>query len=114
MKRFFALCAAMLLWLLAGPMSIQDAGFALSYAASAGIMLLMPPFRRLAGLEALDHSLSSARGTRRALLEGVRYAGDLLCASLAAQLATLPLVVAFFGGQPLLSLPFNLVCVPIL
>ena len=107
------LCAAMLIWLAAKPMSVQDPGFALSYAASAGIMLLMPPFRRLAGLEAMDHSLASARGTRRALLEGVRYAGDLLCASLAAQLATLPLVVAFFGGQPLLSLPFNLVCVPL-
>jgi len=43
----------------------------------------------------------------------VAYVGDLICASVAAQLATLPLVVASFGGQPLLSVPFNLICVPL-
>ena len=107
------LCAAMLAWLAAKPMSVQDPGFVLSYAASAGILLLMPPFRRLTGLDALDHNLPSTHGMRRTLMQVAHYVGDLTCASLAAQLATLPLVVAFFGGQPLLSLPFNLVCVPL-
>jgi len=107
------LCAAMLLWLMARPLSVQDTGFALSYAASAGILLLMPPLRRLAGLEALDRRLLFVDGAKGALLRCARYVGDLLCASLAAQLATLPLVVQFFGGQPLLALPFNLVCVPL-
>ncbi|MER2142709.1 MAG: ComEC/Rec2 family competence protein, partial [Eubacteriales bacterium] len=107
------LCAVMLLWLLAKPLSIQDTGFALSYAASAGILLLMPPMRRLTGLAAVEQRLPKLRGITRALLQGVLYVGDLLAASLAAQLATLPLVVAAFGGQPLLSVPFNLLCVPL-
>ncbi len=107
------LCAAMLLWLLAKPLSIQDTGFALSYAASAGILLLMPPMRRLAGLEGLERQLPKLKGVRHTLLQGVLYVGDLLAASLAAQLATLPLVVAAFGSQPLLSVPFNLICVPL-
>ena len=107
------LCAAMLLWLLAKPLSVQDTGFALSYAASAGILLLMPPLRRLVGLEGLSRWLPRFRGVRHTLLGGLVYVGDLLVASLAAQLATLPLVVAAFGGQPLLSVPFNLVCVPL-
>ena len=107
------LCAAMLLWLLAKPLSVQDTGFALSYAASAGILLLLPPLRRLVGLEGLSRRLPHLRGIRRVLLGGLVYVGDLLAASLAAQLATLPLVVAAFGGQPLLSVPFNLVCVPL-
>lgn len=107
------LSAAMLLWLLAKPLSIQDTGFALSYAASAGILLLMPPMRRLMGLEGLERRLPKVRGVAHTLLQGVLYVGDLLTASLAAQLATLPLVVAAFGGQPLLSVPFNLICVPL-
>ena len=101
------LCAVMLLWLLAKPLSIQDTGFALSYAASAGILLLMPPMRRLTGLAALEQRLPKLRGITRALLQGVLYVGDLLAASLAAQLATLPLVVAAFGGQPLFGYCFG-------
>ena len=107
------LCGVMLAWLLAKPLSLEDTGFALSYAASAGIMLLMPPLRRLAGLEGLARRLPGIHGPRHVLLQGVAYVGDLMCASVAAQLATLPLVVAAFGGQPLLSVPFNLICVPL-
>lgn len=107
------LCGVMLVWLLAKPLSLEDTGFALSYAASAGILLLMPPLRRLVGLESLGRRLPGIHGIRRALLHAALYAGDLVCASVAAQLATLPLVVASFGGQPLLSVPFNLVCVPL-
>lgn len=107
------LCGVMLAWLLAKPLSLADTGFALSYAASAGIMLLMPPLRRLVGLEGLTRRLPGIHGPRHMLLQGVAYVGDLMCASVAAQLATLPLVVAAFGGQPLLSVPFNLICVPL-
>ena len=107
------LCGVMLVWLMVKPLSLEDTGFALSYAASAGIILLMPPLQRLVGLEGLNRSLPRIHGARHALLQGVSYVGDLICASVAAQLATLPLVVASFGGQPLLSVPFNLVCVPL-
>ena len=107
------LCGVMLAWLMVKPLSLEDTGFALSYAASAGIILLMPPLRRLVGLEGLNRRLPGIRGIKHALLRGVAYVGDLICASVAAQLATLPLVVASFGGQPLLSVPFNLICVPL-
>ena len=49
------------------------------------------------------------RWPRRLVTDAV----DLLCASLAAQLMTLPAVVACFGVQSVVSLPFNLVCVPL-
>ena len=107
------LCGVMLAWLLAKPLSLGDTGFALSYAASAGIILLMPPLQRLFGLEGLNRRLPRIHGARHAILQGAAYVGDLICASVAAQLATLPLVVASFGGQPLLSVPFNLICVPL-
>ena len=107
------LCAVMLAWLIAKPLSVQDAGFALSYAASAGILLLLPPLERLTGLDGLRRRLPTFNRRKRALLNAVVYVSELLCVSLVAQLATLPLVVAFFGGQPLLSVPFNLVCVPL-
>ena len=107
------LSAAMLAWLLAKPLSIGDAGFVLSFSASAGILLLTPPLMRLTGLTALQRRRRRATGLRRAWLAIAYYFPSLLCASLAAQLATLPGVVAFFGVQSIISLPFNLVCVPL-
>lgn len=107
------LCVALIIYLMIKPLNVADAGFVLSFSASAGILLLMPPMMRLVGLDALDHSLHKATGARRAWLSLAYYFPSLLCASLAAQLATLPAVVAFFGVQPIMSLPFNLVCVPV-
>ena len=107
------LCAVMLAWLAVKPLSVQDTGFALSYAASAGILLLLPPLERLTGLEGLRRRLPTCGRRKRVLLKAVVYVADLLCVSLAAQLSTLPLVVAYFGGQPLLSVPLNLICVPL-
>ena len=107
------LCAAMLLWLLVKPLSVGDAGFVLSYTASAGIMLLMPPLNRLMGLEALQRRKPSPKRSVRLLRRLALYVPSLLSASLAAQLATLPAVIAFFGVQSVVSLPFNLVCVPL-
>ena len=99
--------------LLVHPLAVGDAGFVLSYSASAGILLLMPPLMNLTGIDALGRRREKATGLKRLELNLAYYFPSLLCASLAAQLATLPAVVAFFGVQPLLSLPFNLVCVPL-
>ena len=107
------LCTAMLFYLLARPMDVADAGFALSFSASAGILLLMPPLSRLLGLEALQKRKLPFRRFKRLLRRALLFLPTLLCASLAAQLATLPAVIAWFGVQPLLALPFNLVCVPL-
>ena len=107
------LCAAMLAWLLARPLSIADAGFVLSYAASAGIVLLLPPIERMTGVEALRRRSMKLHTPRRVPVRIALYIASLLCVSLAVQLTTLPYVIGFFGGQPLLSVPFNLVCVPL-
>ncbi len=107
------LSVAMLGYLLVHPLAVGDAGFVLSFSASTGILLLMPPLMSLTGLTLLDRRREKATGMRRLWLDAAYYFPSLLCASLAAQLATLPAVVAFFGVQPLLSLPFNLVCVPL-
>lgn len=107
------LCASMLIWLAVKPLSVGDVGFALSYAASAGIILIGPPLRQLTGVEALMKRKRSRNRAVRLLHSVEVYFPALLCASLAAQLATLPFVVAYFGVQSVISLPFNLVCVPL-
>lgn len=107
------LCAAMLLWLWVNPLSVEDAGFALSFSASAGILLLTPPMRRALGIEALLRKKPSPKRSARVLRRAALFIPTLLCASLAAQLATLPCVLAYFGVQSIVSLPYNLVCVPL-
>ncbi len=107
------LAAALIAYLMIKPLNVVDAGFALSFSASAGILLLMPPLLHLTGLTELNRKREKALGWQSALLNIAYYFPSLLCASLAAQLATLPAVVAFFGVQSILSLPFNLVCVPL-
>ena len=107
------LAVALVGYLAIKPLAVGDAGFVLSFSASAGILLLMPPIMNLVGITGLGRIREKATGRRRVLLNLAYYFPSLLCASLAAQLATLPAVVAFFGVQPLLSLPFNLVCVPL-
>ena len=107
------LSAAMLLYLLIRPLAIGDTGFVLSFTASAGLLLLSPPIQRLFGVEALQHRLFLDSAKRRLPRRLLYYFASLLCASLAAQLATLPAVAACFGVQSVISLPFNLVCVPL-
>ena len=106
--------AALLASLLLRPLSVEDPGFVLSYSATAGLILLTPPLQRLFGVPRVEKHIPRHSPVYRATLwKLLRYALTLLCASLAAQLASLPGVVAFFGVQPLLALPFNLVCVPV-
>ena len=107
------LAAAMLVYLLARPLDIGDAGFALSFGASAGLILLTPPLTEALGIDRLRRRKPPARRSLRLLRALALYLPELLCASLAAQLATLPAVVAWFGVQSVVSLPFNLVCVPL-
>ena len=107
------LAAALLVWLAARPLDIGDGGFILSFAASAGILLLLPPILRLFRLDRVAGAHVGWRPWRRFAWRVTRYFATLLCASMAAQLATLPAVVACFGAQSVVSLPYNLVCVPL-
>ena len=107
------LCVAMLGWLMVKPLYIDDAGFVLSFSASAGILLLTPPLTQLFGIAALRRRKPSPDPLKRFFRRAALYVPTLLCASLAAQLTTLPAVIGFFGVQSVVSVPFNLICVPL-
>ena len=107
------LAAAALLTLTARPLLLEDVSFVLSYGASAGILLLLPPLESLLCLDRLRDRKPEKSRVRRLWARLRLYLPELFCVSLSAQLATLPAVVAFFGVQSLVSLPFNLICVPL-
>lgn len=88
-----ALVAATLLAI--SPLSLGDPGFQLSFAAAAGIMHMSPLLSRLVPTR-WPRSLS------------------LLCsASLAAQIATLPVLLAHFAAVPLYGLASSLLLIPL-
>ena len=107
------LCAAMLFMLMVKPMNILDNGFVLSFTASAGIILLTPPLTNLLGLKEFLKVKPTGNFLKSSLRKIAVYFPNLLCATLAAQLATLPAVVAYFGIQSVISVPCNLICVPL-
>ncbi|WP_231502549.1 ComEC/Rec2 family competence protein [Blastococcus sp. URHD0036] len=90
-----ALSGAVVVLLVVDPRLARDAGFALSVAATAAIVLLVPGWsRRL-----------RARGWPRLL-------ADAVAVSAAAGLATAPLVAGLSGLVSLVSLPANLLAAP--
>ncbi len=96
-----ALAAAVMTGL--DPPVIRDAGFQLSFAATAGILLLAPPWQ--------------AFGER--LLAEAPAAGPLLAVwrggavTLAAEAATLPVTATTFGRLSLVAVPANLLAAPL-
>ena len=89
-----ALSAAVLVLVLRSPELAAQPGFALSTLATAGLLVLAPPWR--------------ARLARR--LPG--WAADALAVPAAAQVACGPVVVAISGQVGLLAVPANLLAVP--
>lgn len=83
--------ASALILLLIEPMQILDVGFQLSYLAVLGIIFFYKPLRNLLPIK---HKVP------RLLWEGT-------CISIAAQLATLPLVLFYFHQIPLYALLAN-------
>lgn len=95
------LCVAALFILLWQPLQLFQIGFQLSFAAVAGLTYLYKP--------ALFAFTRLVRTRRRTL----RWAVALLAASLAAQLATLPMVALAYGRVPAAALWGNLVVLPL-
>ncbi len=93
-----ALGWAVLLLLVAAPASVTDAGFQLSAAATAGLLAWASPL---------------GERIRRWAPWAPAFAVEGLAVSLAAQAATLPIVLAAFGRLALLSPLLNLVVVPL-
>lgn len=96
-----ALCCAIVLMTMITPGILWDAGFQLSVAGTLGVIALAGRFRA-----------PIARGLRR--LPGGGALAEALAATLAAQLATLPLVAVTFGIVSLIAPLTNLLLVPAL
>ena len=84
---------------LADPTMVTDIGFQLSVAATAGLLVLGGPAER------------TVRATLRG--RGPAWLSETLGVSLAAQLATLPLILLHFGRLSLVSPIANLVIAPV-
>ena len=115
-SRWYALILAATATLLWNPRVWGDPGWQLSFAAVAGILTIGVPLQRL--LRRATRELSpepTAGGTtqverfRRPLLDAV---ADALAITLAATLATAPLLAHHFGYVPLAGLPANLLALP--
>lgn len=104
--------AALLVYLLILPTAILDAGFVLSFAASAGISMLYEPITHLLRADDLLHRRRET-GLSGLVLRLRIWLATMLISTIAAQLAILPAVVHFFGTQPLFTLIVNLLAVPL-
>ncbi|MEX1009217.1 MAG: ComEC/Rec2 family competence protein [Acidimicrobiia bacterium] len=89
--RVLALAATALL--VADPFLLHSVGFLLSCGASLGIAVLARPFA--------------------ARLPGPEWACEVLGVTAAAQVGVAPVLIPVFGSVPLVSLPANLVAVPL-
>jgi competence protein ComEC len=87
------LCTAAFLLLLAEPAWLFAPGFQLSFAAVLSLMLFYPPLLRLLHI-------------RNKLL---RWLWQAVCVSIAAEILTAPIVVAYFHNFPLMFIPANII-----
>ena len=92
-----AVAAAAFFSLLANPYLLYSVSFQMSYAAYAGIILLYPPFSRLATWWPRFW----------------RWIYNTLCVSLAAQLAIVPLTAYYFHTVNVTGILINLVAIPL-
>lgn len=99
--------------LMVNPFYVLNAGFVLSFGATAGLILLDSPIEALLHIGRLKHRIPSAKILPRAFFRGIRYFPELLAATLAAQIAILPATIAYFGLQSPISIPANLLAVPL-
>ncbi len=102
-----SLFASALILTLLNPLTLWDVGFQLSFMATLGLIVLVPPLER-AVFSSLQRRLKRAQvGLTMALLS------ELLIVTLAAQIATGPLIVYHFGRFSLVSLLSNLLILPV-
>jgi competence protein ComEC len=102
-SRWYALLLAAAATLALNPRACGGPGWQLSFAAVAGILWLGDPLRR-----ALRTGMSPLVGGGRA----AAALGDGMALTLAATIATAPLLGHHFGAVPLAALPANLLALP--
>jgi len=102
-----SLAFATLLLSIGDPNVLLDIGFQLSFFAVLGLGLFAEPLsQRFAAL--LDRLLP---GKLSSLLQS--FLNEPLIVSVAAQVATLPLIILYFGRLSLVALPVNMLIVPV-
>ncbi|CUS05161.2 putative Competence protein ComEC [Candidatus Promineifilum breve] len=101
------LFTAAFLMTLAGPNTLWDVGFQLSFAATLGLMLFAGPWSRR-----VDRGVAAlfAADTRPWI---AKWTTELLIVTLAAQVLTVPLLLYHFGRFSPASLPANLLALPV-
>ena len=108
-SRWYALLLAATLTLAWNPRAWGDPGWQLSFAAVAGILLLGVPLGRVLARAAAELLPSPPGSARRAAL---RLLADGLAITIAATVATAPLLAHHFGTVSTASLPANLLALP--
>jgi competence protein ComEC len=98
------IAAAALVLLARDPAALLSPGFQLSFAGVAGLLALRPPLLGLLGGDASGRRLARAR----------RWLADALATSIAATLATAPIVAWHFGQVAPVGIVANLVAIPLL
>jgi competence protein ComEC len=88
------------------PLTLRDVGFQLSFTATAGLVLLTAPLERVA-----ERWLTVLVGPQR-VRRAMSLLSEALLVTLAAQIATGPLIVYHFGRLSLVSLLTNLLILP--
>jgi competence protein ComEC len=101
-----SLAAVALAMTLANPHVLWDVSFQLSFAATAGLVLLSRPFER--GFERAFSRFTSAEHARAA----VRMLNEPVIVGLAAQIFIMPIVLVHFGRLSLVSFLSNLLILP--
>lgn len=107
------IATALLGMLIAQPFYVLNAGFVLSFGATAGLILLDSPIEALFRIDRMRNRIPSTNAAKRLFWRLARYFPELLAATLAAQIAILPAVVQYFGLPSLISVPANLLAVPL-
>ncbi len=101
-----SLVASAMLLTLVNPLTLWDIGFQLSFAATFGLILLVPP------LERLCFSLLQRMFKTQELGLMIALLNELLIITLAAQLATAPLIIYHFSYLSMISFPANMLILP--
>ena len=102
-----SLAGASLVMTIGNPLLLWGISFQLSFAATLALILIEPLLKR--DLFAVMSGWMSQERARRWL----KILGELLLATVAAQLATLPIIWAHFGELSLISLLANVLVLPV-
>ncbi|MBE2198016.1 MAG: DNA internalization-related competence protein ComEC/Rec2 [Anaerolinea sp.] len=103
---YAALFLAALVMTLFNPLTLWEVGFQLSFGATLGLLLYADPFTRRVRSWLEEHFDKRSVNWLTGLL------GDAVIVTIAAQILTLPLIVAYFGQLSLISLPANAFILP--